>query len=112
MNNALAIVRDIRIVCDHYQGNVVFGMQSTQDRHDFFAGFAVQISGRLIGQDDRRIFSQSPGDSYSLLFASGKLARPVLDTVSQTDSGQGLPGCLRVNLAGIFLSQFYIVDSR
>ena len=43
----------------------------------------VQVAGRLVGQDQRRVADQGPGHRHPLLLAAGQLARPVLDPVGR-----------------------------
>src|SRR5699024_8554784 len=50
-----------------------------------FAGVVIESSRRLIAQKELRIFCQSSGDGYALLFASRKLRRKIAEPVSQTD---------------------------
>jgi hypothetical protein len=53
-----------------------------QQRHDLFAGARVQVSGRLVGEEDRRIVDQRPGNRHPLLLSAGKLVGPMVDAVS------------------------------
>ena len=47
------------------------------------AGVGVQSAGGLVGQDDRRVAHQSPGDGHALLLAAGELVGQVLELVAQ-----------------------------
>ena len=44
-----------------------------KQRHDFFAGFGVEISGGLVGEQDRRMIHQRARDGHALALAAGKL---------------------------------------
>ena len=54
-------------------------VQTLQDGEDGIGIFGVQVSGRLIGQKQRRMIHQGPGDRDTLLFAARKRARLVLE---------------------------------
>ena len=57
----LGMRRDVRLMGDQYDGNA-FGVEFAEQAHDLFAGMAIEISGRLIGQDQTRLVDQRPGD--------------------------------------------------
>ena len=56
------------------------------------AGVAVQRAGGLVGQNDRRIPGQRPGDGHALLLAAGKLAGLVFQLIAQPHLLQCLAG--------------------
>jgi hypothetical protein len=47
-------------------------VQLAQNCEDLLLACAVQIAGRLIGQDDARPVDQGARDRYTLLLAAGK----------------------------------------
>ena len=53
---------------------------------------AVQCAGRLVGQNDRRVPHQCPGDGNTLLLAAGKLVGAVPELIAQTHLLQHLFG--------------------
>lgn len=53
--------------------------QAKEQVHDCFAGGAVEIAGRLIGQKDRRPRHGGAGQRHALLFAARKLRRVVVE---------------------------------
>jgi hypothetical protein len=55
---------------------------------------AVEVSGRLIGQEQARMLDQCPGDGHTLAFAAGQLSRPMLEPSRQADPFQELPAPL------------------
>ena len=58
---------------------------AAHELEDLGAGAAVEVAGRLVGEDDRRLAGQRAGHGDALLLAAGQLARPVLQPVAQTD---------------------------
>ena len=55
------------------------------EREDLAAGAAVEVAGRLVGEDQLRLRRQRPGDGDALLLAAGELARAVLEAVAEAD---------------------------
>ena len=53
--------------------------------HDFVAGLGVEIAGRFVGQQHRRLADQSAGDADTLLFAAGKRNRHHFFLAQQAD---------------------------
>ena len=52
------------------------------------AGGLVEIAGRLVGDQDRRIGRQRAGERDALLLAAGQLRRIVAEPLGQSDRGQ------------------------
>ena len=50
------------------------GVAREQKIDDLLAGVLVEVSGRLVGHDDRRIGRQRARHRHALLFAAGQLA--------------------------------------
>ncbi len=75
---------------DDDKGNAAFAIKLEQEVEDLCPRAAVQVPGRFIRQDDRGFVDQRPGDRHSLLLPSGKLHRPVLHALFQSDQPQHL----------------------
>ncbi len=69
-------------------------LHPAQDRVDLVAGFRIQLARRLIGQQQDRLLDQRPGDRHSLLFATGKLVRAVVQPIFEPNLGQEVDGPL------------------
>ena len=63
--------------------------QLAQQVEDLFGGAGIQVAGRLVGHDERRIGDDRPGNAHALLLAAGELPGPVADAVGQPDQLQG-----------------------
>src|SRR5919202_1382714 len=59
--------RKLRIVCDEHDRRTARGMDVAQQLHDVTSVRAVEISGRLVGEDDRRIVGERTRQSDALL---------------------------------------------
>lgn len=66
-------MRDNQHRCPQLLAQVVDQFQN------FPAGLRVEIAGRLVSQQDRRINRQSPGDGDALSLAAGELVREMIE---------------------------------
>ncbi len=80
---------------DHDDRDAVIAVQPLQQRKDLMAALTVEIAGRLIGKDHRRISGQRAGNRHPLLLAARELRGLVMLAPRQPDPGQRVPRCLR-----------------
>ena len=59
-----------------------------EDGEHVRGGVAVQVAGRLVGEQQRRLGDQRPGHRDPLLLAAGELVGLVLGPVGQPDQVQ------------------------
>ena len=52
------------------QGGAVIAMERLEQLHDVLACGRIQVTGRLIGQQNRRVAGKGSGHRHPLLFAS------------------------------------------
>ena len=90
-DDAVCLHRNGIIVGDEHHG-VALIVHLLQHSQHFAAGVAVQCAGRLVGQNDRRVPHQCPGDGNTLLLAAGKLVGAVPELIAQTHLLQHLFG--------------------
>ena len=57
------------------------GMELGEDLHDLLAGGAVEVAGRLVGQQDGGLVHQRAGDRDPLALAARELVRAVVHPV-------------------------------
>jgi len=57
--------------------------------HAVGSGF-VQIAGRLIGKDERRLVRKGPGDGHALLFSPRKLGRAMVESLIEAQRTEKL----------------------
>ena len=77
--------RDARIVRHQHQRHAARAPHLQQQVEDVPAVRAVEVAGRLVGEDQRRIVGQRPRDGDALLLAAGQLRRIVMPAIVQAD---------------------------
>src|SRR5512139_2427858 len=77
--------RDVGLVGDHDDGQALLLVEGLEDVHDLRARLAVEIAGRLVGQDQGRIVEQGPGDGHALLLAARQLVGLVVGPFLEAD---------------------------
>ena len=78
----------VRIVRDHDDGLAVLAVERLQQVEDLVAGLAIEIAGRLVAEQQRRIGDDRARDADALLLAARELPRVVLRAVGQADDLQ------------------------
>ena len=78
--------REVAVVGDHRDRRAVRPVQVPEQLDQRRPGDAVEVSGGLVGEHDRRPPDDRPRDRHSLPLAAGQLARPVPGTVRQPDA--------------------------
>ena len=58
--------------------------------HHLDARAGVEVAGRLVGQQDRRVVDERPRDGHALLLAAGQLVRVMVRPLLQADRRRGL----------------------
>jgi hypothetical protein len=66
------LIGDAGVVRDHDDGGAG-GVELADELHDRCAGGAVELAGRLVGENDRRTPDEGPGDRDPLALPSGDL---------------------------------------
>src|SRR5215469_5037662 len=63
------------VVCTvrHLNDGGAFAVETTEQRHDFRGLLRVQISGRLVGQEQAGLVDDRPGDPHQLLLPAREL---------------------------------------
>ena len=82
---ALRARGDGGIVRDEDDG-LAAGGQLFEDADDVAAGLLVEVAGRLVGQDQRRVVDERAGDGHALALAAGELVRAMLGAVVEADA--------------------------
>src|SRR5437870_13902071 len=60
-----------RIARHHDDGLVQLAMEVVEQREDLARGFGVEVSGRLVGQEQWRVADESARDGHPLLLTAG-----------------------------------------
>src|ERR1700688_1561447 len=112
--HALGVLGDVVLVGDQDDGQS-FVVQVLENFHDFDGRAAVQISRRLVRQQDRRLVHQRAGNGYALLLPAGHLRGKVLRAIREAHHGQRIGSSLAA--LGLVNSrvqrwQFHIFERR
>src|SRR4051794_39868745 len=83
MDAAPGVASNVRLVSDKDDG-VPALIKILEQLHDFFTGPGIEITSRLIRENDRRIIDQSPGNRDPLALAAGQLVRFMMHPVAQS----------------------------
>ena len=79
-DDAMRIIRNVAFVSNQ-NDCVAFGVKLVEEFHDLDAGLGIEITGRLVGKNDRRMIHQCAGDRDTLALASGKFVRLVVHPI-------------------------------
>src|SRR4051812_43685642 len=77
-----------RVVCNHADGRAA-GVQLFEQIHYRFSVTGVQVTGRLVRQQNRRSACQGARDCDTLLLTSGELARQMFGPMAHAYALQG-----------------------
>jgi hypothetical protein len=89
----------VGVVRDHDDGLAELVGRPAQELEQIGGGLGIQVAGRLVGEDDRRLVDEGPGDRNALLLAAGELGGPMRETVGDADRRDELVEPLAVGLA-------------
>ena len=92
--------RDIRIVRHEHQRHAASAAHLQQQVEHVPAVRAVQVAGRFVGQNQRRIVGERPRDGDALLLASGQLRRVMVAAIVQSHLVEQAPARARPRRAG------------
>src|SRR4029450_2895415 len=74
-----------RVVRHHDDGLAMIPVERRQQLEDLVAGFAVEVAGRLVAEQQRRVGDDRPGAADALFLAARQLARVVIRAVAEPD---------------------------
>ena len=106
-DDALRVDGDVRLVRDEDDRDALL-VQLLEERHHFDRRARVEVAGRLVGQDQRRLGHERAGDGHALLLAAGELARLVVETLAESDALQRRGG----ERARVALAAAAVVEQR
>src|SRR5205823_2835305 len=87
-NHPLGVLRNVRLVCYQDERDSSFAIQPLKDFHHLYRSSRVEISGRLVSQNQRGIIHQRAGHCYALLLSPGQLVGMVLFATFESDRSQ------------------------
>ena len=65
-HRAAAEAGDVGIMSDDHHGSAIITRGFHENAHDLAAGGLVERAGRLVGEDDRRLYGKRAGDGDAL----------------------------------------------
>jgi hypothetical protein len=65
-----------------------------EEIEDLAAGLRIEVSGRLVGEEERRLVDECPRDGDALALTAGQLVRLMAHPILETDGDQRLFGQL------------------
>ena len=74
MQRALGVLRRLRIVRDHDDRLLELAVEPLQQIERLLRVLRVEVTGRLVGDDDGRVGDDGTRDRDALLLAAGELA--------------------------------------
>jgi len=77
---------------DRNQNGLPSCMQIDQQIGDSIGGRTIEVAGRLVTQQQRRIENQRAGDCGALLFTSRQFRRPMIESIAKPHLREQLPG--------------------
>ncbi len=96
-NNTIGVLRDVWFVSDEHNGDSMIVIELLKQRHHFHRGPRVQVSCRLISQNERWLIDKRPGYRHALLLSTRKLIRATLLPTSEPDFLQRLIALRRLS---------------
>ena len=90
-DHPVAARRERGVVRHQHERHVALGVAREHQVDDLAAGRLVEISGRLVGDEDRRIRHQRPRERDALLLAARKLRRVMAEPRREPDRHRARP---------------------
>src|ERR1044072_9430835 len=108
LDDAAAHGGGLRVVRDHDDGLVEAVVHLLKHVQDDGGVLAVEVSGRLVGEDDGGRRDDSAGEREALLLAAGKLQRLVVHLVFELEHAEDFASAFGV-AAAVFAAAVYAV---
>ncbi len=70
MQGALGALGGARVVRHHHDGLAVIAIERLQEIENLVAGLAIEIAGRLVGEQQRGVGDNGAGNADALLLAA------------------------------------------
>ncbi len=112
-DDAVGVRRNVAFM-RHQDDGVALGVKFVEKLHDVHAGLRVEVSGRLVRQDDRRGVDQGERNRHALPLTSGQFIRLVVHAVGKLHHRERFLRALRALLrshAAVNQRQLDIVQS-
>src|SRR5919108_2420149 len=84
-HHARAVFGDVHLVRDEHDRDAALLVQPLKNAHHFDAGFRIEVPGRLVGEENRRVVHERACDRHTLLLPAGQLVRMMIGTVAESN---------------------------
>ncbi len=117
-NEPRAVLGDVHLVRDEDDGDAALAIELLEDVHDLDARARIEVSGRLVGEDDRRLVDERARDRDALLLTARQLVRKVVKALAEADDLERLHGAavtlgrLHLRPAVVEQGQLDVVERR
>lgn len=91
LDDAASVGRERRVVC-HHDDSVAAFMQFGQLFHDDVARFGIEVAGRFVGKNDRRVVDEGAGNGDALRLAAGQLPGHIVFALAEMERFEYLAG--------------------
>ena len=75
----------IPVMGDENQSPASFAARAREKHRDLSGVLIVEVADRLVGEDERGIVDESPGNRDALLLTAAQFRRPVPGAIAKTD---------------------------
>src|SRR5215470_14068308 len=82
----------IPVMGDEDQSPASFAARAREKRSNLTGILIVEVADRLVGEDERGIVDESPGNRDALLLAAAQFRRPMPRAIAKTDCVEQLRG--------------------
>ena len=108
------VLGDVGLVRDQHDGQPALVVQPLEDPHHLDARARVEVAGRLVGEQQRRVVDQRAGDGDALLLAARQLVRMVIEPLAEADRlerrGGALAALLGADAAPVEQRQLHVLE--
>src|SRR5262245_36979699 len=87
-DDALRVAGQREVVCDENDRRLRLAVERLEQGNDARAGFAVEVAGWLIGEEDARSVRERACDCDALLLTAGQLSRKMVEAVTESDASE------------------------
>ena len=82
-DDACPVLGDVVLVRDQQDGDALLGIQALKDAHHFDARSRVEVAGRLVGENQRRLIDQRARNRDALLLPARQLIRMMVRALAE-----------------------------
>ena len=93
VDDAMGEFGDVVLVGDEDDG-VALRMEFVEEAHDLVAGLRIEVSGRLVGEEDGRLVDEGAGNRDALALSARELVGFVVHAFFEANEAEALFGAL------------------